>query len=173
MLVASVIGVIIVYVLGCFPQVARRVPINYILLFIFAICQSYTVSFIASQYDATTVLMAAGLTLAIVIALTIYAATTRSDFTTCGGVMIVLGVAIMVGGIIGLFVRNRWLQLGLSIAGVIVFGMYLVYDTQLVVGNQNRRYQMDDYIFAAMGLYINIIQIFVSLLQILGQFQRE
>ena len=73
--------------------------------------------------------MAAALTAGIVVALTLYAIFTKTDFTTCGGILVVLFAALFIGGIISLFIKNKWLELGLSIAGVIVFGIYLVYDT--------------------------------------------
>ncbi len=156
------------YALGCYVKVARKVPLNFILLAIFTIAESYVVSFIASIYDTQTVLIAGGLTAAIVIALTLYAIFTKTDFTTCGGILLVCLVALVVGGIFAMFIRNRWLNLVLSILGVILFGIYLVYDTQLVIGKNKRKFSIDDYIIAAMNLYIDIIQIFLYLLSILG-----
>ena len=52
---------------------ARSVPLNYILLFIFTLAESYLVAACTIPYDSTTVLMAAGLTAVMVTALTIYA----------------------------------------------------------------------------------------------------
>ena len=70
---------------------ARKVPNNYIALFLFTICQSYYVSAICSsvyvQYGGNggqLVLASAFLTLAVTIAITIYAFTTSSDFTMMG-----------------------------------------------------------------------------------------
>ncbi len=113
-------------------------------------------------------MMAGGLTAAITVGLTIYAFCTKTDFTTCGGILVVCLVALIVGGIISIFIRNKWLNLILSIAGVILFGIFLVYDTQLVVGKNNRMYSIDDYVMAAINLYIDIIQIFLHILAILG-----
>ena len=74
-------------------------------------------------------LVAAGLTAAMVISLTLYAIFTKSDLTDCGGFLLVCSVVLLVGGIISIFWRNKWLQLILSIVGVIVFGIYLIFDT--------------------------------------------
>ena len=52
--------------------------------------------------------------------------------------------------------------------GVIVFGIYLVFDTQLTIGKNSRAYSIDDYIIAALNLYIDIIQIFLEILKILA-----
>ena len=53
--------------------------------------------------------------------------------------------------------------------GVILFGMYLVYDTQLICGKHKLKLSIDDYIIAALILYIDIIQIFLYILEILGR----
>lgn len=102
---------------------------NYILLLIFTLSECYLVSFITGLTDPTTVLIAGGLTAAVTISLTIYAFTTKTDFTTCGGFLFVCVTALIVGGIIGIFIRNRWLNLIISIIGVIVYGLYLIFDT--------------------------------------------
>ena len=135
-IVCGVVALIIGYVLACLKKIARSVPLNYILLLIFTLCQAYGVSFIASQYDSKTVLIASGLTAAMVLALTFYAMQTAVDYTRCGGFLVVLGVGLLVGGIVAIFVRNKYYQLGLSIFGVIVIGMYIVFDTQLILGNK-------------------------------------
>ena len=122
------ISIVLIYALGCYPKVARNVPLNYILLSIFTMAEAYLVAASTLPYDANTVLMAAGLTAVMVTALTIYAYYTKSDFTGCGAILFIATCVLFVGGIISIFVRNRWLQLGISIAGVIVFGIYLIYD---------------------------------------------
>ena len=166
--VCLVISIICMYALGCYQKIARKVPLNYILLLVFTLCESYIVSFIASRYDRDTVLIAASLTAAMTIGLTLYAIFTKTDFTTCGGILMVCCVCLIFGGILSIFFHNKWLRLILAILGVILFGIYLVYDTQLVIGKNKNKYSIDDYIMAAMNLYIDIIQIFLYLLQIVG-----
>lgn len=167
-LLSAIITIPIMYALGCYPAVARSVPINYVLLFTFTICESILVACICSQYDAKTVFIAAALTAAAVVGLTVYAFTTKSDFTMCGGLLFVLVLVLLVAGIISIFIHNRWLQLFISIFGVLVFAMYLVYDTQLIIGNKSQALGVDDYIWAAMMLYIDIIQIFLHILRLVG-----
>ena len=166
--VSIVLTIVLMYALGCYKEIARKVPLNYILLLIFTLAESYVVSFISSQYDKDTVLMAGAMTVGIVIALTLYAIFTKTDFTGCGPILLVCVVALILGGILSIFFYNKWLNLILSVIGVIVFGIYLVMDTQLVIGKNSKAYSIDDYIMAAMNLYIDIIQIFLYLLQILG-----
>ena len=65
----------------CYRSVAKKVPTNYVFLFVFTLSESYIVSFIASFYDPDIVLAAAVMTLGICVSLTIYAVTTKNDFT--------------------------------------------------------------------------------------------
>lgn len=63
----------------------------------------------------------------------------------------------------------RILQLIISVITVIIFGIYLIYDTQLLVGgNRSLQLTVDDYIIGALSLYIDIITIFLHILKIVG-----
>ena len=112
--------------------------------------------------------MAGALTAAVTLSLTIYAFTTKTDFTTCGGFLFICVAALIVGSIIAIIVRSKWLNLVICILGVIIYGLYLIFDTQLLIGKNKNAFSIDDYIVAAMFLYIDIIQIFLYILQILG-----
>ena len=54
-----------------------------------------------------------------------------------------------------------------------MIGFYLVYDTQLIMGKFGYGYSVDDYIFAAMELYIDIIRLFLLILRIVAKFSRR
>ena len=52
--------------------------------------------------------------------------------------------------------------------GALVFSIYLIYDTQLVVGKGTFSYSLDDAYLAAIQLYLDVINLFLFILQILG-----
>lgn len=52
--------------------------------------------------------------------------------------------------------------------GIFVFGLYLIIDTQMVIGGKSFAISIDDYVVAALLIYIDIIQLFLYILQILG-----
>ena len=52
--------------------------------------------------------------------------------------------------------------------GVLVYALYLIYDTQLILGNKTFQYNVDDYCLAALNLYIDIIYMFIKILQIIA-----
>lgn len=87
----------------CYKELARSVPTNYILLGLYTICMAFMVAFITAFTKASIVFMAASMTLGIVIALTIYAFTTKTDFTLMGGTFFVLIMLLLLFGIFALF----------------------------------------------------------------------
>jgi hypothetical protein len=57
------------------------------------------------------------------------------------------------------FLTNLYCSLG-----VILFGIYLVIDTQMIIGGKRFSISYDDYVLGALILYIDIIQIFLYIL---------
>ena len=51
---------------------------------------------------------------------------------------------------------------------VIFYGLFLIYDTQMIAGGRKYELSLDDYIIGALILYIDIIMIFLELLKLFG-----
>jgi FtsH-binding integral membrane protein len=71
----------------------------------------------------------------------------------------------------GIFAWIAWIPVLHSFycaLGCIIFGIYLVIDTQLIVGGGRYELSLDDYVAGALLLYIDIIQIFLYILSLLG-----
>mmetsp|Transcript_49741 Transcript_49741/g.57070 ORF Transcript_49741/g.57070 Transcript_49741/m.57070 type:complete len:232 (-) Transcript_49741:228-923(-) len=166
--VAIVLSFVTCIALFCFRQIARTVPTNYILALIFTLCEAWTISTICGLSDPMTVLIAASLTAAITLGLTVYAYTTKSDFTTMGGMLLMALFLLIMMGILMIFIQSRILTIIYCTLGVFIFGIYLIYDTQLIVGGKRYELSIDDYIIGALALYIDIINIFLYILQLLN-----
>lgn len=52
--------------------------------------------------------------------------------------------------------------------GVLIFGLYLIFDTQLILGKGRHKLSIDDYVLGALILYIDIIMIFIYILSLAG-----
>ncbi|EDW64379.2 uncharacterized protein Dvir_GJ22864, isoform A [Drosophila virilis] len=155
-------------ILICCNSVARKVPINYILLFLFTGFMALGVSCMSIYYTTRLILYAIGITLAICIALSLFAIFAPCDFTGWGPYLCVLSIVLVLMGLLAFFIRNRILSLVYCSLGLIIFSLYLVYDIQLMVGGRRNEFSEDDYIIAALGIYIDIIYIFIMILGILG-----
>ena len=155
--------------LVCCRSVARSIPLNYILLGVFTVGESYLVSFICGTTNPNIVLMAAAMTCGVVMALTIYAYTTKTDFTVMGSLMFVIACVMILFSIFMFFTNNKVMHIIYSSLGVIAFSIYLIYDTQLIVGNHENKLDVDDFIVGALMLYMDIINLFLHILSLLKQ----
>ena len=143
------------------------VPTNYYLLGLFTLCMSYMIGLITSLYTAKSVLLAGFLTLGVVIALTVYAFNTKEDFSYLGGFLYVSLFVFTIVGLFSLFF-GPFFEMLYCIAGVLLFSLYLIYDTQAIMGKIGDVYTLDDYIIASIDIYLDIINIFLYLLRLLG-----
>jgi FtsH-binding integral membrane protein len=153
----------------CCPSVASKVPLNYVLLLIFTLCESYLVAYITLFYEPLSVLICAGITLALVLGLTLYAIFTKTDMTLWGGGLACLSVIFIILSIIGIFYRSLFYQTLLNCCGLFLFSIYLMYDVQLVIGKNKKLISTDQYIIGAMMIYIDIISIFIKILLLFGK----
>ena len=161
---------VISIIASCCSGLMRQVPLNYILLFAFTFGESYIVAFICAYTNPQVVFMAAVMTFVMVVSLTLYAINTKNDITMQGGFLFIFTAAVLLFIIFGFFTSNRLYHVIIALVCVILFSLYLIYDTQLIMGNRQEMIQVDDYILGAFELYIDIIQIFLNLLQVLNYF---
>lgn len=169
-IVCAVLALALSCVIVCCEGVSRKVPTNYILLFAFTAFEAYSVAFSCAYVkDSLVVLAAAAMTAAVVVSLTLYAVFTTTDFTACGGTIAVIGAVFCVFSLFSFFFGST-MRMIYAVVGVIIFGIYLIFDTQYIVGGERRQYSIskEDYILGAMILYLDIINIFLFLLEIFG-----
>jgi FtsH-binding integral membrane protein len=125
----AITAVVLSCCLVCIRPLARTVPINYGLLFAFTFCEAYVVAYsCAAVDDPMIILTAAFMTAGMVVGLTVYAFLAKTDFTTFGGVLFVLGAAFCMFGLFS-FLFGSTTRLIYCLLGVILFGVYLVMDT--------------------------------------------
>lgn len=140
---------------------------NIILLGAYTLCQGFLVGIVSSFYQVTEVVYAIAITCAIVFGLTIYATTTKEDFTMKGGMMLSAIMALSIGSLVSIFYRGEFFHFILACGGAAVFSMYIIYDLQMIMGDRKLQISPEEYIFAALNLYVDIIRIFMELLKIL------
>ncbi|XP_034876439.1 protein lifeguard 2-like [Mirounga leonina] len=86
------------------------------------------------------------------------------------GMLFVLLFVLIIYGILLLFIRSYWLHLLYAGLGTIIFSLYLVMDVQLMVGGRHHHSDLhpEEYIFAALNIYLDIINLFLFILQLIG-----
>jgi FtsH-binding integral membrane protein len=169
--IAAALSLILVIPLLCFKSVARRVPLNYIVLMLWTMCEAYIVACCCAIYNPTVVIMAAFATLAITVSITIYALTTKEDFTFGGGMLFSAACGLLLLTLFSFIFP--FLHALICVFGVLLYSMYLLYDTQLIFGKVGLEYDVDDYILASLNIYLDIIQIFLYLLELFGRLSNN
>ncbi len=92
----------------------------------------------------------------------------KRDLSGMGKWLFVGAMVLMVGGIINVFVGSSAGMMALSVAAIGIFSAYMLYDLkQIVDGGET------NYISATLALYLDIINVFQSLLALLGIFGGE
>ena len=119
--------------------------------------------YLAAPNGPQVVATALGGTGIIFLALSGYALTTRKDFSFMGGFLIT-GLLVVFGAIlVNIFVALPALSLVVAALGMLIFSGFILYNTsQMVHGGET------NYIYATIGLYVSILNIFQFLLMFLG-----
>jgi FtsH-binding integral membrane protein len=111
----------------------------------------------------TYVFMALGGTVLVFGTLTVYAMTTKRDFSFMGGMLMVLLVVLIVGGVVNMFVASTGFGIALAGLGVMLFSAFILYDTQKIL----RTYPNHEHVAAAMTLFLDFVLLFVELLRLI------
>merc|ERR1712166_180370 len=117
----------------------KKVPVNYILLFVLTIAISCMVASICLRYSPMIVMEAALLTAAVVVGITVYAFTTKKDFTMCGALLPIFCMIVLVGVTISLIWPFTWNVIWCCL-GAVLFSFYLLCDTQMIIGGKHKKY---------------------------------
>lgn len=101
--------------------------------------------------------------------LTAYALISRKDFSFLRG-MLWMGLLVLLGAmLIGMFVGSQVFHLAIASVGVLLFGAYVLYDTSRLLHSDEPITPVD----AAISLYLDFLNLFLFLLQILSSGRRD
>jgi FtsH-binding integral membrane protein len=93
---------------------------------------------------------------------------TKRDLSQFGPMLFVALIAIIIASIINIFIGSTVLQMVISAIAIVVFLGFTAYDTQTI---REQLMDGDDYrieIMGALNLYLDFINIFINLLQLIG-----
>jgi len=147
-------------------------PTNVFLLGGFTMAISYTTGVICAAYYqhglGLVVLQALVLTAAVFISLTTYVHISKKDFSFLGaGLFASLWILIFWGMLNWFFDFGLGGRMIFSLVGALIFVGYILYDTSMII----HHYGPDDAIIAAIALYLDLVNLFLYLLEILKMLQ--
>ncbi|XP_066603582.1 protein lifeguard 1 [Prorops nasuta] len=161
--------IVLLICMACCTSVRRKAPMNMIFLFLFTIAESLLLGTISASYKRDEVMMAVGITAAVCFGLTIFAFQTKYDFTGLHSILFGAVIVLLIFGIFAVIFHGKIMSLLYSSIGAFIFSIYLIYDTQMMMGG-NHKYSIspEEYIFAALNLYIDVVNIFLYILTIIS-----
>ncbi|KAK3515591.1 hypothetical protein QTP70_024619 [Hemibagrus guttatus] len=167
--ISYIIFLVPLIAISCCGEFRRKHPWNLVALSVLTLSMSYMTGMIASFYDTDAVIMAVGITVVVCFTVVIFSLQSKYDFTSCAGVLFVCVIVLFIFGILCIFIRNKILQIVYATLGALIFTCFLAVDTQLLLGNKKLSLSPEEYVFGALNLYLDIINIFLYILQIIGR----
>ena len=149
----------------------KKAPLNLVVLFAFTFMSGFTLAptfaFFVAKGMGYVIGEAFLLTSVAFGGLTIFAMNTKRDFSTMGKMLFIALIVLVVASLINIFLHQPLLQLIIAAVGAVLFSFFILYDTQNII-----RGNVETEIEAAVALYLDFLNLFISLLELLG-FARE
>jgi uncharacterized protein len=127
----------------------------------------YTQQSIGSVFFVTAAMFAAT---------SVYAYTTRTDLTRFGSFLFMGLIGVVIAAVVNIFLHSTALQMTISVMGVIVFTGLAAWHTQRIRANyvygEDGTITTKKAIYGALALYLDFVNLFISLLQLTGDRRR-
>jgi len=155
-------------------QARRSFPRNIILTLVFTFIEGIWIApflFMAERSNPGIVGQAGLLTLSTFGVLSLYAVMSKRDFSAWGSFFIVGLWVLIATSLINIFVGSALASLWIAAGTVLVFSGLLVFDTWRIV--RSGQYGPDDYVPAAVNIYLDLLNLFLALVRLLGGGRRS
>ncbi|KAL1746426.1 inhibitor of apoptosis-promoting Bax1-domain-containing protein [Schizophyllum fasciatum] len=145
-------------------------PWNLVLLSTFTLMEAFTLGVTVAFFDKVIVLQALFITLGVFVGLTLFTLQSKYDFSGMAPFLFGGLLALVMTGLVGLFLPfSHTFSLIYAVGGCLIFSGYIVYDTYLI----NARLSPDEYIMGAISLYLDFVNLFLSILRLLNELQER
>jgi len=151
----------------------KKAGLNLILLFGFTFVSGLTLaplltSILGMSGGASIVANAFMLTTVAFGGLSMFAMNTKRDFSVMGKMLFITLIVVVVASLMNIFFQSSLMQLVIASISAILFSAFILYDTQNIIKGH-----YETPIEGAIALYLDFLNLFVALLQILGIFGRD
>jgi len=155
-------------------QARRSFPRNIILTLVFTFIEGIWIApflFMAERSNPGIVGQAGLLTLSTFGVLSLCAVMSKRDFSAWGSFFIVGLWVLIATSLINIFVGSAMASLWIAAGTVLVFSGLLVFDTWRIV--RSGQYGPDDYVPAAVNIYLDLLNLFLAIISLLGGGRRR
>ena len=118
------------------------------------------------SWQVDDVLIAVSICAVVCFSLVIFAMQTKWDFTVCGGALFVCLINFIMFGIMAAIFPDYIVNQVYCSLGALLFSIYLIFDMQMIMGGKHKySTSPEEYIFAALSLYLDVINVFLHILK--------
>lgn len=143
-----------------------------IALYVFAAAMGLSLSSIFAIYKLGSIAQVFFISAATFGAASLYGYTTKADLTKFGSFLIMGAIGLCIAGVINLFLQSSMFAFAISCLAVLIFTGLTAYDTQQLKSIYDFTVEEEQEklgIYGALQLYMDFINIFVNLLQLIGE----
>ncbi len=149
---------------------ARKPGLNMVALFSFTTVSGLTLGPLLYQVGPSIAAEAFALTAITFAGLSMYVVYSKKDFSFMSGFLMTGLIVLVVGGLLNMFfIQSGMMHFVMSGASVLLFSGFILYDTSNIM----RYYGTDEYVSATLALYLDVLNLFIALLSILGIMGRD
>ena len=149
---------------------ARKPGLNMVALFSFTTVSGLTLGPLLYQVGPSIAAEAFALTAITFAGLSMYVVYSKKDFSFMSGFLMTGLIVLVVGGLLNMFfIQSGMMHFVMSGASVLLFSGFILYDTSNIL----RYYGTDEYVSATLALYLDVLNLFIALLSILGIMSGE
>jgi uncharacterized protein len=145
-----------------------------ILFWVFSALMGVSLGAIFLVYTHTSIVRVFFITAASFGALSLYGYTTKRDLSGMGSFLIMGLFGLIIAMLVNLFLQSSMMQFVVSVIGVLIFAGLTAWDTQrlkndYIYGGMDGEMTERSAIMGALSLYLNFINLFTFMMQLLGQ----
>lgn len=157
------------FVCLCCEDLLRKTPSKYIIYSLFLLAVSYSLGISSLYIKGNVLYISIIITTGTTISLILYSFIATTDFTEYYTYVVAIFMCLIFIGIVNIFFNNTIIQVIISGGGALVFACFIVFDMQMILGQKHIKYKysIDDFILAAMSLYLDVINMFLYIIQFL------
>ena len=149
---------------------ARKPGLNMVALFSFTTVSGLTLGPLLYQVGPSIAAEAFALTAITFAGLSMYVVYSKKDFSFMSGFLMTGLIVLVVGGLLNMFfIQSGMMHFVMSGASVLLFSGFILYDTSNIL----RYYGTDEHVSATLALYLDVLNLFIALLSILGIMGRD
>jgi FtsH-binding integral membrane protein len=144
-------------------------PFRYLFLSIHIIATSYVISYFCNITNPKYVLMTVFMTFCLLFALSFFVAITKSLLNIKEGCFFISFIGLVLFSIFSLLTDNNLTYVFISTLWIVLLGVYIVYDTLLMNGNNETKRDFIDGTYSILTDYLRIIYSIIEIIFLLSK----